>query len=169
MSATRETSSARSYRLSPRDRTGWMFGLSLAQLAVVAVGVAGGALAMVVVSVPAGVVLLVGVGGLVLPAGLARRCWTRSRWLHDSLGRSLAAKPSGSTQSRLLAAVITPKPLQRWLGSNCWWSTAAEQGPGRRVNRSRSPMTWVLVGVGNRPGNGSTVRAVGTGRTGLAP
>ena len=46
---TDATSTApRAYRLSPRDRTGWMFGLSLAQLLIVAVGIVTGTVLMVI-------------------------------------------------------------------------------------------------------------------------
>ena len=58
----------RTYRLSPPDRTGWMFGLSLVQLATVAVGVVAGAVVMVTASVVIGVAVMALVGGL----GVAR-------------------------------------------------------------------------------------------------
>ena len=50
---------ARTYRLSPPDRTGWMFGLSLVQLLVVAVGVVAGTVLMAVGAVLAGLVVMV--------------------------------------------------------------------------------------------------------------
>lgn len=58
----------RRFRLSPIDRTGWMFGLGLVQLVVVAAGVTLGAVAMVLVSPLAGVAVLALVAGL----GVAR-------------------------------------------------------------------------------------------------
>jgi hypothetical protein len=49
----------RTFRLSPPDRTGWMFGLSLIQLVAVALSVAVGAFVLVVASPAAGGVILV--------------------------------------------------------------------------------------------------------------
>ncbi|GJM36935.1 MAG: SCO6880 family protein [Acidimicrobiales bacterium] len=54
----------RRFRLSPVDRTGWMFGLGLVQLLVIAVGVTLGAVAMVLVSPLAGVLVLAVAAGL---------------------------------------------------------------------------------------------------------
>ena len=54
----------RTYRLSPVDRTGWLFGMSLVQLLIVAAGVIVGAVLMVVVSVIAGVAAMVVIVGL---------------------------------------------------------------------------------------------------------
>lgn len=56
-------SSGRTYRLSPPDRTGWMFGLSLGQLLVVAAGVFAGAVLMATVSVPAGFAIMAFLAG----------------------------------------------------------------------------------------------------------
>jgi len=61
VTATTDPPTGRLYRLSPPDRTGFMFGLGLAQLALVATGVVVGSVLMVMVSVPAGIgVLLLG-------------------------------------------------------------------------------------------------------------
>lgn len=48
----------RTYRLSPPDRTGWMLGLSLGQLAMTASGIVAGTLLMIVVSVSVGFVAM---------------------------------------------------------------------------------------------------------------
>ena len=53
-------STGRTYRLSPPDRTGWMFGLALVQLLVVAIGVIVGTVVMATASVPVGLVVMVG-------------------------------------------------------------------------------------------------------------
>lgn len=58
MTSTATPSPGRLYRLSPPDRTGLMFGLGLAELALVAGGVVIGSTLMVMVSVPAGVAVL---------------------------------------------------------------------------------------------------------------
>ena len=60
--------SAKQYRLSPVDGTGWMFGLSLVQLLTAALGVALGTVIMVTVNVLAGAAVMVIVVGL----GVAR-------------------------------------------------------------------------------------------------
>ena len=62
------TTQGRSYRLSPPDRTGWMFGLSITQLAAVAIGVIVGASLMVTVGAVVGAVAVAVIGGL----GIAR-------------------------------------------------------------------------------------------------
>ena len=49
----------RTFRLSPPDRTGLMFGLTLAQLLLIGGGVVIGSILMVSVSVPLGLVVLV--------------------------------------------------------------------------------------------------------------
>lgn len=51
---------ARTYRLAPPDRTGWVFGLSLGQLIVVATGIVIGTLLMVTVSAIVGLGVMVG-------------------------------------------------------------------------------------------------------------
>ena len=56
--------SAKQFRLSPVDGTGWMFGLSLVQLLTVASGVALGTVVMVTVSVVPGVAIMVVLSGL---------------------------------------------------------------------------------------------------------
>ena len=56
--------SAKQYRLSPVDGTGWMFGLSLVQLLTSALGVALGTVIMVTVNVLAGAAVMVIVVGL---------------------------------------------------------------------------------------------------------
>ena len=62
------TPQRRGYRLSPADRTGWLFGLGLAQLLVIGVTVVIATLLMVFASALAGLAVLA-VGGLI---GLAR-------------------------------------------------------------------------------------------------
>lgn len=57
-------SSGRTYRLPPRDRTGWMFGLSLPQLLVVSTGIVVGTSLMVVAPVPVGLAVMVVLGGV---------------------------------------------------------------------------------------------------------
>ncbi len=93
----------RTYRLSPVDRTGWLFGLSLVQLLIAATGVVIGAILMVVASVVVGVLVMAAVVGLgvarlggqplveLLPLGL--------RWAQSTVG-------SGSTW-------YSPVPLLR--------------------------------------------------------
>jgi len=56
--------SAKQFRLSPVDGTGWMFGLSLVQLSTVAIGVAVGTILMVTVSVIPGVLVMALIGGV---------------------------------------------------------------------------------------------------------
>lgn len=62
------TTKARTYTLSPPDRTGWMFGLGLAQLGVCAFSVFAGVIVMSIYNVPIGIA--VGVAGIGL--GIAR-------------------------------------------------------------------------------------------------
>lgn len=57
--STSSNASARIYRLSPPDRTGLMFGLTLPQLLVIGSGVVAGSTLMVTYSVPIGIVVLV--------------------------------------------------------------------------------------------------------------
>ena len=54
----------RLYRLSPIDRTGVFLGLGLAQLVVAGTGALSGAVVMVFISVPVGIVIAVALGGL---------------------------------------------------------------------------------------------------------
>ena len=57
------TSQGRVYRLSPQDRTGWMFGLGLAQLLICATSIFVGVSTMSLLSVPAGLAAMaVGLG-----------------------------------------------------------------------------------------------------------
>ncbi len=69
MSRARSASTERRlYRLAPVDKTGVFLGLSLVQLVVAGAGALAGSVVMVVASVPIGLALAVGLGGL----GLAR-------------------------------------------------------------------------------------------------
>ena len=54
----------RTYRLSPPDRTGWVFGLSLGQLIVAAMGIVAGTLLMVTASTIIGLGVMVGLCAL---------------------------------------------------------------------------------------------------------
>lgn len=127
--------SGRTYRLAPPDRTGWMFGLALSQLFVLAAAVIGGALLMALSSPAAGVALMIALGGV----GIAR----------------VGGEPLLSTGPYLLALVQS-----RRRGSNAWMAPIAVLGgsagtaPAALAGLDLLVVDTAALGV---PGTASTV------------
>ena len=80
----------RTYRLSPIDRTGWMFGLTFTQLLIVAIGVVVGAILMVLVSPLIGALamaLIVGLGAARISGqSLVELLPLGARWAKSNVG-----------------------------------------------------------------------------------
>lgn len=101
------TTEGRTYRLSPPDRTGWMFGLGLIQLLICAASVFAGVFVMSVHSVPIGLVVIalgfaVGVarvGSMTIPQAIPHALrWTKTSVAGSSAWYSVVPLVGGDEQ-----------------------------------------------------------------------